>query len=624
VVQREHGDGVGYETVRRKLIERGYLDSPIERFLLGGALSAGSRSGRMLRTAARAAILGGPLLGALLAAAAAAANRPRVGAADFFLLWLYFAPFGAAALFLLDFIAAAAVTAIARGARTRPDDSIRAAVLVGAPTLAYLLLLWWQRPTSGLLEDALFLVLAALCTATIGWLAGVVSLSGVIGRNAEIPDRRKHRILFSALAIAPVLIGLAVAHTNRREIAPAPEVEVAPTGGKLLWVGIDGLDADAVQAFEPRGVLEQLLGAMARGSVFSRRPAPLAQPPEVWTTLLTGMPPSAHGVRSIEQERLPGVATPLNPNSGPLPLTAALRFLLPTRTVPTSGESRSVRTLWEIGALARPTLSVGWWTSWPASEDSEGALGYCVTDRLLPKLLSGAPADRDTAPAALHARLNAEFEADRESIRGQFDARFSPSGSSEVDRWLWDSYLIDAWSWRVTRRLLADPKLHSTYLYLPGLDILRHRLEQRRTREDVADLLQTQAALESYLSALDGIVEEIVTTWNEGSLVLVADPGRRNSEEHEGFVLVLGPHSIPACVDETIDDLELAPLALALSGYPLSEEMLGSVPTSRCLTGLLPSGTIASYGTRRPPSRFDRSDYDPQMLERLKSLGYLN
>ena len=76
-------------------------------------------------------------------------------------------------------------------------------------------------------------------------------------------------------------------------------------------------------------------------------------------------------------------------------------------------------------------------------------------------------------------------------------------------------------SWRVTRRLLADPELHSTYLYLPGLDILRHRLERRRASEAVADLLQVQAALEAYLAALDEIVQEIVAARQGGSLVLV-------------------------------------------------------------------------------------------------------
>ena len=120
--------------------------------------------------------------------------------------------------------------------------------------------------------------------------------------------------------------------------APAP---------RLLVVGIDGLDGGLVEALAATEAVDGMLLAMQRGAVLPLTRPSGAPPPEVWTTLLTGMPTEAHGVREAGASRLPGVATPLRREGGPLALEAALRFLLPAREVPTSGAVRRVRALWD-------------------------------------------------------------------------------------------------------------------------------------------------------------------------------------------------------------------------------------------------------------------------------------
>src|SRR5204862_7439734 len=112
--------------------------------------------------------------------------------------------------------------------------------------------------------------------------------------------------------------------------------------------------------------------------------------------------------------------------SGPVALDAALRFLLPARTVPASGAGRRVRTLWEIAGLSRPASAVGWWASWPASgTEGDPPAGYVISDRVLSKLLSQRADDRDTAPSSLAARLARDFPAQRVAWRSEFDARFA-------------------------------------------------------------------------------------------------------------------------------------------------------------------------------------------------------
>jgi hypothetical protein len=320
-------------------------------------------------------------------------------------------------------------------------------------------------------------------------------------------------------------------------------------------------------------------------------------------------------MRSAGAERLPGVATPLQREAGPVPLTAALRFLLPTTTIPASAAVRRAPALWEIVALREPSAAVGWWASWPATDGGAPLRGYVVSDRVLAKLLAGRADDRDTAPASLFGRLASQFEADRAEIRSEFDRALRGIGDEPARRIAWESFLIDAWHARTARLLLDDPAVRGAFLYLPGLEILRHRLPER-------GIAVTQQVLEAYVRWLGELVSEATRSWTAGRAVLAGDPGRSADEASEGFVAVLGPSARPGCVGPALSDLDVAPIALDLLGFPASAEMPGRVP-DRCLEDSPRRPRIATYGRKATAGAQPSSDYDPEMLERLRSLGYV-
>jgi hypothetical protein len=386
-----------------------------------------------------------------------------------------------------------------------------------------------------------------------------------------------------------------------------------PRSERLLVVGVDGLDGALVEEAAGRGASERLLSLLARGALYPKHRQP-AEPPEVWTTIATGMSVDSHGVRSVGATRLPGVAAPIAARSGPAALDAALRFLLPARTVPASGAGRRVLAVWEIAGLVRPSAVVGWWASWPArGTEGDPPAGYVVSDRVLAKLLLRGDEDRDTLPQSLYARLARDFPADRAAWRASFDASFSElSGDARV--LAWESFLIDTFAWRTSLRLLDDPAVASSFTYLPGLDILRTRLRGRREAAD---------AVESYVRWLDASVFADLAARNDDVILVVADPGRSATEDAEGFVAVAGGGAVPLCVGPTIVDLDVAPIALRLLGLPISREMRGRAP-DRCFEGAAsPLSPIATWGRRGRPAEATGSDSDPEMVERLKSLGYL-
>ncbi|HKQ62699.1 MAG TPA: hypothetical protein VJS92_15520 [Candidatus Polarisedimenticolaceae bacterium] len=612
--------GPDYDEIRRKLVERGYLQGPVERFLLADLLRRGARRA-LFGTASRAAAIAGALIGLLLAGAAAF-TQPLLAARDLPLLWLYFSLAATIILAALDLLAAAWVTARAARHGEPALDGSWSAGLVALPTLGYLLYLWWRhRPAGGLLADLLFGVLALSATFAVARLAGLVSLSGIVGRTGTVPrrDRRGSPLLLGLLAaISGGFVAVRGAIARSEVAAEPPAFDVAGQAPALWWIGIDGLDSELVATLEPEGAVAPLVALMEQGSTFPLRRRRVDEPAVAWTTYLTGVPAERHGVHGAGSAVLPGVATPFAESTRPVVLGVALRFLVPTRTVPTSGLVRRARTLWEIVGLKRPAAAIGWWASWPAPDTEV----YVITDRVLPKLLAGAAEDRDAAPAGLFARLREDFPADQHGLRESF-ADAAPAPLSEAAaRTLWESYLTDAYAWRLAERLQGDGRLAATFVYLPGLDRLRFRL-----RDDPPEGLDSIAAarLVAWYVRWLGTMVAGARGGADRQLFVLADPGRAASRSAEGFVVIGGGGVAPHCVGPVLDELQPASLALTLLGFPRARDM--AAPPAACGAGAVGESappTVASYGPPPRPAGDPRSPYDEQMLKRLKSLGYVH
>ena len=617
-----HGS-LDYERVRSELAERGYLGGRVERFVLQGG--SGRRfPPRLVRSALKAALLGAPVLALLVAATVARENRPLIAGRDLPLLWLYFTPLCALALFLLDASVGWISGRLTDRFGVRGGEVTRAALLAGLPTLAYLLLLGREaRASQGFAIETGFFALGVLVVVFVSWLAGLVSVAGILGRTGKVAGRRTRslRTLFVVVPLAMLaLTVLRLTGGGARSVQGWPEFEIVPAA-RLLFIGVDGLDGAWIEALEPSGAVERLLDLMAAGTVLPLRHGSRGEPPEVWMSMLTGMPGEVHGVRSAGAERFPGVATPLRAESESLPLVAALRLLFPSKTVPTSGAVRQVRTVGEIVGHKRRALSVGWWGSWPASGGDAASAPWVVSDRVLAKLLSGAAFDRDAWPEALYARLQADFPAARKSFRVEFDAAFA-GHPDPVRELAWESFLIDAFHADVVRGLWDAAAIDSAFVYLPGLEILRHRVATAGTGITV---LQQAAVFESYTSWFDGRLADLIAMAGEdATIMVVTDPGRRAAPGAEGFAVVRGAGLPRGCVERPAGPRAVATLALALSGFPASAEM-PPLDELVCLRSVA-SGTarVPTYGRRRIGAEDVTSPYDEEMVERLRSLGYLN
>jgi hypothetical protein len=135
-------------------------------------------------------------------------------------------------------------------------------------------------------------------------------------------------------------------------------------------------------------------------------------------------------------------------------------------------------------------------------------------------------------------------------------------------------------------------------------------------------------AVRAYYRFVDGLVGEVVDGLQpQEVLVLVGDPGRlarRSAAPAEGLLILAGGPVVPADIGAA-SERDIAPTILHLAGLPRSRELSGQV-LEAALHGDFrrahPVRTVDSYGRRRA-ARAAESAFDRDMLEELRSLGYI-
>jgi hypothetical protein len=397
----------------------------------------------------------------------------------------------------------------------------------------------------------------------------------------------------------------AAAYFGRRAEASLPDFAVVPTGLRIRVLGIDGLERRLTDQMLGRGEmphLQALLASAARGRL---RAEPERVPAIVWTTIATGRGPEAHGIQAAEARRVRGLRTALSldRDQGPFvsALGAAADLLRLTRPQPPSSVLREVKAFWNVASDKGLRVGVvNWWATWPADPVN----GFVVTDRAVFKLEKGGPLDREVYPPAAFEGLRALLPAGADRAR-----------------------TLDLFHVAAARALRGTNPPDLEALYLPGLDIFTMQQLGEAPASDLASLDTRLSAVREYYRFVDGLIGEAAHERGPSDLlILVADPGRlaRGAAGAEGTLAVVGA-PVRAGDLGPVSPRDIAPTVLRLLGMPVSRELEGRV-IEAALTPEFRAGnpvrSVPSYG-RRPPARAAESAFDRDMLEELKSLGYI-
>ena len=577
------------DAARERLRERGYLERGVEGAVLKGALAA--------RTRTRAFLLGASTGAAFLAAAAAFAETvlhavssslPIRDAAVLF-LWLFAGAAAAASLVVLALVALALLRARARGDAEEGATEIAVAFGVLAGVAGILA----ARPaleSAGAPAAAAVLVAVAFAVLIAVRVARGLAFTVLAASGRLFVTRPSRTFLAWSLAGGTlVLVGISAVFVRVPAVGDAPLV-VKANGRRVVVVGVDGWTA----SLPGEGVGASYVKEARDAAAF-------------WTTVATGESVKRHGIGSLDLVRVRGVGAPVRPLAG---AAWYLRSVLPAlhlaRRESVTASARRVPALWEVASRGGiPSLTVNWWTTYPAEDGGGTILG----NHLFFAARAGA------------ALAGEGWPADSAERAARFATRVAPEPGS-LERLVADARGLDEFALAAFRDAWQRERPRLALLYLPGPDILSSALAD--PERGAADRVTLAAALTEETAKLRGFLLDPGLEPAPDLLVEVLDAGRR---EGGGVARLSGPLARPGAVagsgrgDATLDPADLAPTVLSVLGVPASRAIAGRVRGDLLAKGAVDGETVASWGRRRADSQppIDPKEY----VENLRSLGYL-
>jgi predicted AlkP superfamily phosphohydrolase/phosphomutase len=385
--------------------------------------------------------------------------------------------------------------------------------------------------------------------------------------------------------------------------------------------------------------LDRLARNGARGVLTSMDPTASAI---VWTTIATGKDPDKHGIRGFIAQSPSG------------------------KMVPVTSNMRQTKAIWNIAGEQGVTVGfLAWWVTWPA----EKVRGFMCSDYTWPLRKSdlgfatGAEADTDrslrTFPAGLADELD-QFVLTEDRLTGERIDALGISAVPNVKSYAVRDILLKDISVAAMSDYLLDKYEPSLFaVYFDGFDAFCHSFWPQykaymiaRTSGEAAigalpaEDRQVAVVLETHLIRLDGYVGKIMARARPNDVVMViSDHGYGDNPENKPilrsyddwiepphwhtlrgiFVTAGGPirreHNL---VGASVRDI--TPTVLALLGLPVAQDMDGRVLKEMLTDDFLTAHPVTNVDTYETGPRGGppiESEFDEAMIERLRSLGYV-
>jgi arylsulfatase A-like enzyme len=413
---------------------------------------------------------------------------------------------------------------------------------------------------------------------------------------------------------------------------------------RVVLVGIDGATWKVLGPLVEAGQLSHFKRLTREGAYMPEFDTmETTRSPAVWTSVATGRRPKEHGIVWYTQ-KLP---------SG--------------EQVPVGSDSRRVKAIWNVASEAGLTVGVlGWWASWPA----EQVAGYVVSDRanpaavgwLWPKLGTKSAdqdalpqAQRDFSPPELASVLGkhwfepeqypyAELQRRGRLTKKQMElVKKADWESKSLYSWLKISFAVDYPLVTLACDLARSRPTDLQMLYLRGPDPVQHTgwnlVEPERYTYPPQHLDRDRGVVEGIYRYLDFFLGEIIEANRSvpTTLIVASDHGAEpcpplaprpgcHTRDAKGVLFVYGAHVKKGHVIERGNPLDLTPTVAWLLGLPIAADLAGTVLYDAFEAEYVvrrPALRVASYGKREEPGPAVASAADPVLMERLRSLGYV-
>ena len=430
------------------------------------------------------------------------------------------------------------------------------------------------------------------------------------------------------------------------------------SSGKVILFGIDGADWQVIDPLIAAGRMPNLKEVVRRGSRGVLRSMEPSASPALWTTIATGVSPERLGIHGFvtgdggagEGEFAPARPVAAHPGEGsPAGGPGGIR--------PVTSAMRRAPAFWNIlGTFEKRSGVVGWLVTWPA----EPVHGFVVSSYLpyvynwstgrplKGTIVSGIP--HQTFPEGLIEELEPfkvrPADLDAGTLSRFYDpaaiARLSPIDRECVVGFDW-SVACDQTYRKVARHLFKAYPTDLFAVYFGGVDVASHRFwkfahpgefegvgpEETRILGGVIDAYYAYVdeALGEYLGDL-GPNDTLVVLSDHG-FKTVHIPGQPQTSGHhrlEGIIALAGRGVPKGGRVEGARLVDVLPTVLTLLEVPIAETLEGTVPRGALEADFLERHgrrRVGDYGSALPAPAGDTSEVDANVLERLRSLGYI-
>lgn len=479
------------------------------------------------------------------------------------------------------------------------------------------------------------------------------------GANAPLP-----RPATEAIARALRSGGIEPAGLIARVGSPASFAEgtgaVRPeaTGLRVLLLGLDGADWGTIDPLLRAGRLPNLARLIDTGASGPLRSYDPMISPLLWTTMVTGVGPDAHGVADFQA---------IDPATG--------------RRVPISSRFRRVKALWNILSDAgKPSAFVAWWASYPAETVKGVQVSNLVVFQTLRPRAPGAVAPAgityppeyfDQIRPSLRTAADLTFEEIRPILhisRAEFAEGLatvlkprSPDDEAPNRKMAQEpvplaiSILAGSKNYAAIAADLAGRRMDLTAVYFEGIDMMGHRFQQcmppRMGLCPEEDFRRYQDAVTGFYVRQDELLGTIIKAAGpETTMMVVSDHGFKTGADRpldvlpfttqqpvewhreDGIFILSGPGARRARLGPRATLFDVAPTLLYLLGMPASEDMSGRVLLEAIdpkLAASFPVRTIPSYERIGAPRDTlvaagpGVREAEEELLDNLRALGYI-
>jgi hypothetical protein len=421
---------------------------------------------------------------------------------------------------------------------------------------------------------------------------------------------------------------------------------------RVLFIGLDGIEADVLMPLLAKGELPNLAKLIDRGVMGYLITYQPTLSPVVWTTIATG--------RNIDDHRITGF---VDYNTGG----------------PFTSNARRGKAVWNIAGDYGLTCNVtGYWITWPAEEINGCMVSQVITQEQVDDVWKGM-LYRDVNGAThppefidelwpvvepfqsqefLQEQVIPEIFGDLEGLNPSFEVQTLLTQSN------W-SFVGDYVYCEAAKYLLDTAPADLDIVYLGGTDVIAHRFWRYREPEVFTYPIPERYvdvfahAIDNYYKAADRMVGELVAKVPENTrIVIVSDHGMHadyldgtsrgkktilsahHMDAPPGILIAAGegirkgPGTAAALAMESLEEMgtvfDVTPTLLYLLDIPIGRNMkLGKVMKSVVSRELLDARPIRHIDSHdidfRPPtsSRSSRKG-NKAFIEKFAALGYID